>query len=815
MRRHQKGFSLIEVLIAMAVVALGLLAVATFQANLMKESGSSKAKSEALAIAQAHLDQLRNYTDGVALLHYTTPVTTETEFNTAFANTAGSTPVSFVDASNVAITISGTNAVFSPKYRISTGSVPGKAVAVTVEWAEKDGTTQSVTLNTQLGWESPGAVGDLASNDPTALIPSPTGRAHLGEGTLETSVVTANTVTDFGDNTLSVNDGTGDLKLVVYDSSLTDQQVVLTLENACVTGSCTNFVRISGRVYIDKTAQSVTPGDLYVKASDAAFCHRYYTDADGVVQNVTSTTTTTNTPDSRGGNYYDNVGDYEYYDYTCYLGGGWHGNIGLVKAGGLGVHDLACLGDPTDADDYDQPVITARRAYRAMIHTVSGGVIVTNPNTGLPVYYSAGVADAVTIDDQDYLFTSLSGNPTDSDCFSASAPMTRTDATVDGVSGALFEGMPDAFFCLNQDSSYVDPTLFNFNDTAHTGYALASTCPYDPTDPPTAVNTVSGTVTINSDTSGNEALIGANLTLNTSDAAGNCTSPVTFTYNSGAHTYTGAYTCEVFHKGTGWSGYINLTYTKADVSDPSVTCTTSQINLVNVQTNITGQNFNTCSTGANRIISGNIVVTSSTSGLESDLATIVSIDASDSGENCTKGAFTYSAGSYTSAYSCTVLDQGTGWSGNVAITSTQVNNRNVSCTTSQLNFTNLTADSSGQNFSTCSVVTTSTITITGNANSTSNNKVLTSATITPDGGSAIACAIATTSGDDRSYTCSTTFTTSTWSGTLTLNSSSGSVICHEGSGSTNSKTEPYANAAGSYTYNITVKGSSGDCPVTD
>lgn len=807
MKRRENGFSLIEVLIAMAVVSLGLLAVATFQTNLMKESGSNKTRAEALAIAQAQLDQLRNYTEGVDLLHYATPVTTETQFNTAFANTNGATPVNFVDANGAAVTITGTNAVFTPKYQISSGG-PAKTVIVSVEWPEKDGTTQSVLLNTRIAWESPGAVGDLASNDAESLVPSPMGRAHLGEGTVSTDTVTSHTVTNNGDNTRAVDDGSGDLKLVVFDSNATEQQVVLTLEKACVSGTCTDFVEISGRVYIDKANQGVVPGNLYVKASDAAYCHLYYTDSGGVVRNVTSATTTANTADSRGDNY-DNVGDYEYFDYTCYLGGGWHGNIGLIKTGGLGVHDLACLGDPTSANAYDQPVIGARRAYRAMVHKVdANNTPIRNPNTNMVIYYSAGVADATHIDDQDFVFTSLSGNPTNSDCFSSDDPMTRADATLNGVVGALFEGMPDGFFCLNVQSAYVDPTLYNFNDTAHTGYALNNSCPYDPTDPPTAVNTVSGTVTISSTIAGQEEDIGNNLAIDTSDAEGNCTSPIAFTYNAGAHTYSGSYSCNVYHKGTGWSGYIALSYNKANEDDPNVNCTTTKLNLVNVQSNLANQNFNTCSTGANRTISGNIVVTSATSGLENTVASIIGIDASDSGQNCTKGAFSYSNGAYTAAYTCTVLDAGSGWSGNVGLTTQQAGNRNVSCTTMQRNYANLAADSSGQHFNTCSLTTINTIVISGAATSLSNGKLLTSATITPSGGAPIACTVTNTGGDNRSYSCTTTFTTDTWSGTLTLNASNGSRCCGGGMMSANnSTTKSYNNVApGNYTYNITVGG---------
>ena len=61
MKRTHRGFSLVEVLVAMAVMATGLLAVATFQSDLISGSGTNKARSEALALAQARIEQLRNF----------------------------------------------------------------------------------------------------------------------------------------------------------------------------------------------------------------------------------------------------------------------------------------------------------------------------------------------------------------------------------------------------------------------------------------------------------------------------------------------------------------------------------------------------------------------------------------------------------------------------------------------------------------------------------------------------------------------------------------------------------------------------------
>ncbi len=56
---NQKGIGLVEVLIALLVVSLGLLAMASFQGSLLKASGSNKARAEAIGIAQQELELIR------------------------------------------------------------------------------------------------------------------------------------------------------------------------------------------------------------------------------------------------------------------------------------------------------------------------------------------------------------------------------------------------------------------------------------------------------------------------------------------------------------------------------------------------------------------------------------------------------------------------------------------------------------------------------------------------------------------------------------------------------------------------------------
>lgn len=61
--RRAAGFSLIEVLIAVVVLSIGLLALASLQMNLIRSSGDAKSQTVALALAKETLEQRRTFTD--------------------------------------------------------------------------------------------------------------------------------------------------------------------------------------------------------------------------------------------------------------------------------------------------------------------------------------------------------------------------------------------------------------------------------------------------------------------------------------------------------------------------------------------------------------------------------------------------------------------------------------------------------------------------------------------------------------------------------------------------------------------------------
>ncbi len=62
---RQRGFTLLEVLIAIVIVSIGLLGVAAMQASTLKNAGSSKYRSAAITMTSDMADRLRANLEGV------------------------------------------------------------------------------------------------------------------------------------------------------------------------------------------------------------------------------------------------------------------------------------------------------------------------------------------------------------------------------------------------------------------------------------------------------------------------------------------------------------------------------------------------------------------------------------------------------------------------------------------------------------------------------------------------------------------------------------------------------------------------------
>ncbi len=402
---------------------------------------------------------------------------------------------------------------------------------VDVQWRDlATNELQTVSLDSNITWKNVRATVSLSRIPAEPLIPSATGRAYLGDGHVDPNSLQNNPdAVNNGDGTVTLykaNADGSDVALIDADTG----EIVLTLEDACKTqnaADCYEFVKIRGRVYFNRgrnteKGSGLDASSVYVLASDAAYCARVF-DTDGAPFKVA---------DANG----DTKIDYEYYDYTCYLGGGWYGNIGLLLTGnGVSENDRVCVGDPNAAvgvGAWKEKELAKRRVYRGMLYERdpnnynewvvdhAGNTAAVDDLAHPPLYYSKGVADGVEYPDyvkykngdlvwvyvlsdgtestifprdgrglpkypgrdgsHDYVVMNSTGQADADDC---TIPLTRPDSAVadisvppDGVNdvGTLFSNVPADFVCLNDEYLPEVPLYL-----AH--YPPAAQALYDPT----------------------------------------------------------------------------------------------------------------------------------------------------------------------------------------------------------------------------------------------------------------------------------------------------------------------------------------------
>jgi type IV pilus modification protein PilV len=159
---RQRGFSLIEALISLLVVAFGMLAIASFQFTLSRASDVAKQRTEATRIAQRDIDRLRSFGQR------------QSDGN---ASDARYTYVDDVVSTNSAVAVPGINATYSLEREVrdaggtlvtgsSSPTLAGSAdrsrwVNVVVSWTDRSGQLQDVRLSTSISDGDPGDLGAL------------------------------------------------------------------------------------------------------------------------------------------------------------------------------------------------------------------------------------------------------------------------------------------------------------------------------------------------------------------------------------------------------------------------------------------------------------------------------------------------------------------------------------------------------------------------------------------------------------------------------------------------------------------------------
>ncbi len=126
--KNENGFSLIELLIAMSVMALGMLAAASMQYSAVRNNTTGNTSTQATMLAKSQLEMLKNQNIG----------------STALAVGDYSDP-SPVDANG------DPGGIYSRAWRIDALGASARRIRVTVQWSKFGGTRQVVVRSNTMG----------------------------------------------------------------------------------------------------------------------------------------------------------------------------------------------------------------------------------------------------------------------------------------------------------------------------------------------------------------------------------------------------------------------------------------------------------------------------------------------------------------------------------------------------------------------------------------------------------------------------------------------------------------------------------------
>lgn len=505
-----RGMVLIEAMVALVVLAIGILGVAKLSSYFIEVSGQSKARAQAVQLAESKLAELRSL------------MVKDPQFDDDIAN--GSEPVYGFSGDEVRST------QFTRSWTVKLNGTESKEIEVTVSWTDRFGEAQAVAVNSVVAWNSPGAAAGLQAMDesggPGKYAKAPRGNSEPGKGKMP---IPAGAISQDG----------------LYEIQGDDGKYYLLGEGGNVLlVSPKPFSRVSGRLYLHQSLSGIAYDDVVVDGSDGVECG--WTPP----KNAEPANTWVN---------FDTGVPYKYFSYTCKMAEGWHGNIGVVREDNANTNDRVCVGDPGVAplsasvkSDNRHPALSTARMYRG--YKASGADF---QSTGIGINSSGNYTPA-TYDGHDFLLVRITGNPTDADCggklddYDATAPHQPfgTCASPGGCSGEIY----DAQTHTNTEALPATETAFlNGESQVKLGnpgkfFCLTQTCPDPLPDQPASQLTiqVSGTISLIG--------TGANPDITMTTSSGSCES-ISPTESSAS--YSCSFTGEGFTGGS-WSGTMSV-----------------------------------------------------------------------------------------------------------------------------------------------------------------------------------------------------------------------------------------------------------------
>jgi Tfp pilus assembly protein PilV len=153
-QKASRGVSLVEAMVALAVMAFGMLAVVGVQSTLRLNADVAKQRSEATRIAQESLERSRAF----AVIETADRVGEQT----AWEQIVGGTVTVEPETSNTTYTVQRVVNTYADP--------PAKALKVIVTWNDRSGQPQEVKLSTAIAAAAPGLSGTLNIRPGTAAV---------------------------------------------------------------------------------------------------------------------------------------------------------------------------------------------------------------------------------------------------------------------------------------------------------------------------------------------------------------------------------------------------------------------------------------------------------------------------------------------------------------------------------------------------------------------------------------------------------------------------------------------------------------------
>ena len=136
-----RGFTILESMIALAVILIGILAITQMQTTQIAAGASSRQRIEATLLAQQVIEGMRSYA--------------------TLPSTAGAT--AYADIASGSDTVASAGITYARTWTVETKTGPDhKVVVVTVNWTGT-GKAESATLTTIIGATDPALSGKLIS----------------------------------------------------------------------------------------------------------------------------------------------------------------------------------------------------------------------------------------------------------------------------------------------------------------------------------------------------------------------------------------------------------------------------------------------------------------------------------------------------------------------------------------------------------------------------------------------------------------------------------------------------------------------------